>query len=150
HLLWGGKKADEQKPPTTFHAWDVAAGKEVRRWQSAEFVERAGLAPDGRLLASVGSSVRLWDVQTGKERHALKTPQACDWVAFSANGKTLAAVSRDHLCWWDVASGKELGTAEFPSAKTVEVLLTFSPMGNLLVGNHAGFDLWDLARKKTT
>src|SRR5262249_1461098 len=130
------------------HLWDVAAGKELRRWQSAEVVEGTRLSPDGRLLASVGADIRLWDAQTGKERHAFKRSKAPARVAFSVDGKTLAAASWDRLRWWDVTTGKKLGEVELKYPKLEEVLLVFSPTGKLLVGNPDAFDLWDLARKQ--
>jgi WD40 repeat protein len=54
----------------SIHLWDVAAGKELRRWVAdRRQVTSLAFAADGRTLASSGAetAIRLWDPRTGKE-----------------------------------------------------------------------------------
>jgi WD40 repeat protein len=65
------------------HVWDVARGKEVRRWKS-DLIGTIAFSGDGRIVASshAGRKIRLTDVATGREIRLLE-------------GDGLAAVSRD-------------------------------------------------------
>jgi RNA polymerase sigma factor (sigma-70 family) len=102
----------ESEGPKYFsRLWDVAGGKEVRRFVGG----RGGLrtlafSPDGKTLAGGGDTngrLRLWDVATGKERHALPAdgPHIRS-VAFAPDGQTVAAAGRS-IRLYDPATGRE-------------------------------------------
>src|SRR5262249_50101383 len=61
---------------------------------------------DGRIVASVGSLLKLWDVTNGHEVH---TPTHGGPAAFSPDGRTIVSGGfGNNLSLWDVASGREL------------------------------------------
>jgi WD40 repeat protein len=89
--------------------WAVDTGK--NRWtitgQPLEYVLGLAFSPDGRSLASVGSSdgvCRLWEVATGKQRRRFIGHRSyASRVAFSPDGRALATGSWDTTALlWDV------------------------------------------------
>jgi hypothetical protein len=91
--------------------WDVATGKERRRFPvvrdgeraNAHFVWRAVLSPDGKTLAVTYQpagrgifdpfAVRLWDVATGAERHELAGHLYYAGMAFSPDSRLVVTCS---------------------------------------------------------
>jgi WD40 repeat protein len=80
----------------TMRLWDVASGKELRRFTGhANAVVRVGFTPDGRHALSAASRyqtpdgpARVWDLDTGKERGALDddSEEAIGCAAFTPDG----------------------------------------------------------------
>ncbi len=81
------------------HVWDVATGKEVRRFEGhTEPVPAMAISPDGRRLVtgSADRTIRLWDVASGRELHQLKGhTDAVTCVAFSHDGRRVVSGSLD-------------------------------------------------------
>jgi WD40 repeat protein len=143
--------------------WDIATGKEVRRFQGhREPVTGAIFSPDGkRLLSSAGASGRadynnifLWDVETGKPVQAfLHGHRGVDWVlglALAPDGKIVYSSGDDGVMrQWDVETGKEVKRV---GGFLGNVML--SPNGRYLVraGGGGGKDLsvriWDTGSGK--
>ncbi len=115
----------------TVRLWELATGKETRRFAWGEVPPPAGsgtvdklaqqwldkdgwgahvaLSRDGTLVAACrGGTVRIWETATGKKRLDLQTNQK--WLAqlaFSGDGRTLLGVGPGHATsLWDVATGK--------------------------------------------
>jgi dipeptidyl aminopeptidase/acylaminoacyl peptidase len=93
--------------------WDVATGKELRRWPVPySSIEALAFSPDGRSLAagSDDQTVRVWEVGTGKQRYCLRGHQrGVLSVAFSPDGKTLASGSQDQtIALWDTSTGRRI------------------------------------------
>jgi WD40 repeat protein len=105
-------------------SWDVATGKETRRWPDeygVPFFQRIVPSPDGKTLALVFQrpTMVLADAATGKELRRLETHSPWPFgAAFARDGRTLVTWGGDgYARVWDVATGKELrhfGYAETP------------------------------------
>jgi WD40 repeat protein len=129
------------------------------------FILALAFAPDGRMLASVGTdtTVRLWEVVRGTERATLSEhATAVSAVAFAPDGRTLATGDRAGIVkLWDVATVAErlAVTAAAPSGGSLEstpqrgvkfveevTALAFTPDGRTLaVAADQTVQLWDVA-----
>jgi FOG: WD40 repeat len=153
--------------------WDVATGKELRRFGSVETPKHVhdqespiSFSPDGKTITSAtipyeGSissyvrTFRVWEVATGKEIHAFQ--DVSQWhgpVAYSPDGKLLATAggvvrgTAPNIHLWDIERGKALPAIDIsqPGRLTILASLTFSPDGKLLASSDGGpIQLWDLA-----
>jgi RNA polymerase sigma factor (sigma-70 family) len=147
----------------TVRLWDVATGRELRRfpWRDRSSVSVAelrsvALSPDGKVLAtgiSPEGVVRLWNPATGKQLRQLESPYP--WlgrVAFSPDGKTVAAVSNRHrIALWDTATGRLLHELDGGEEKlTFAAPIAFAPDGRTLASGGLGesLRLWDLKTGK--
>jgi RNA polymerase sigma factor (sigma-70 family) len=113
--------------------WDVASGKEVRRFDGTSVGWAHGVSPDGKTLAGTipDNIIQLSDAVTGKPLRQLKGhAEALRSVAFAANGRTLVSGGQDGTVRvWDTATGKEarrfsdghlvMAVAAAPDGKTV-------------------------------
>jgi WD40 repeat protein/uncharacterized caspase-like protein len=115
--------------------WDVASGREVRR-----FTDNAGdpgaqdidgwlwgaFSPDSRLLVtSVGPNVRLWDVRTGKRLwlatngdNAFFVPDDGSHppVTFAASASQVVVTGTEYKLTWDARSGRLLSRVKLGRA----------------------------------
>jgi WD40 repeat protein len=124
--------------------WDVAAGKELRRFKGHQgsvtdlaFSVGPGGAGGGvtsPLLASAGAdgTVRLWDVAAGRALHVLRGHEGqVVAAAFSPDGKLLASGGFDgQIILWDVSTGK--ARARLRGNQVRIASLCFSPDGRVL------------------
>src|SRR5262249_21762644 len=89
-----------------FCVWDVANGKELRRFGGDPPQWHSALSPDGRTLAAAGEdgTIRLWEVPTGKERRRLRGHHgAVTSLAWSSDGQVLVSGGADTtVLVWDV------------------------------------------------
>ena len=130
----------------TLVLWDVATGREIRRFSdhSAD-VRSVAFSPDGQLVlsGSRNGTVRLWDVATGKEVRKFSgyTP-----FAFLSDGKSVLSASQDEtLRLWDVATGQEVKRFRGHSERITSVAVS-SDGRWALSGNGDGIiSLWDVA-----
>jgi RNA polymerase sigma factor (sigma-70 family) len=94
----------------TVKIWDVASGRLLRSLDRPKTVFwRVAFSPDGRSVATGGSSVLLWELASGGQRHSFNGQE--DQIlalAFSPDGRSLAASSVDAPVFvWDVAGTLE-------------------------------------------
>jgi WD40 repeat protein len=105
------------------------------------------ISPDGKLLATGGSDIRLWDLVTGKQLWAVKGhPDGVARIAFSPDGKNLASggwLGDPKVRIWEGATGKplrELGTSQYGV-----YFVAYSPDGKTLAScMDSGVAIWDL------
>jgi WD40 repeat protein len=84
----------------TIQVWNVAAGKAVRRFPTANYEQMVGFSPNGKTLVSRDSTsgtVRLWEMATGKERWSIKVGHGVGSVTLSPDGKTMAVAKADGI-----------------------------------------------------
>ncbi len=109
--------------------WDVATGREVRRFtgnegdpgaQDLDGLMGGAFSPDNRLLAvAVGPNLRLWNVATGKlvwqrtnEAHAfLKLESAYAPIAFMPDGRQIVVRGDNAKLTWDATTGRLVARA---------------------------------------
>lgn len=112
--------------------WDVATGREIRRWKwhqggpigdedelvgglnGVATIRSIVLSPDRRLIAASlpNGKVRVWNIK-GNEEHTFGGAgrnHGSNGIAFSPDGKTLATRGDDHqVLFWNLRTGTALG-----------------------------------------
>jgi WD40 repeat protein len=152
-----GKQAAGGGSDGVVRVWEVATGKEVRRFEGGE---RTGLfslcfSPDGTaLLASGGpgdtSELRLFDLGSGKTLFTVAEAAAGGRLAFTPDGKRFASVHHGTAYLCDARTGKELHRLERHTDWIVAVP-AFSADGRVLVtgGEDHVAEVWDPASGKS-
>ena len=142
----------------TIRLWDVASGRELRRFQNGrDSIHAAVLSPDGMVLASIdyNGTLHLWSTATGKElcsvadkRTAVRAWGSFSDIAFMPDGGRLAVGDFKSMRFVDVPSGKEAELPRPPN-KGLKVDMV-SPDGTTAVSVDIGGQLivWDLANGK--
>ena len=148
-------------PEASLKLWDLATGREVRRYEGhAKDVRRVAVSPDGKQLLSGGfdGTMRLWDLETGREVRRFEGPgHFVESVAFTPDGKQAvssygpraaeAIYDDDPQCslrLWDVATGKEF--RQFKGHAGPVLSFALSRDGRLLMSGSADgtMRLWQL------
>jgi WD40 repeat protein len=115
--------------------WDVATGREVRRFTTSNFNTNVAFSPDGKVVAAVSSAndgaIRLWDVATGRVLPGSADPLGSRVVDlhFQADGKRLLGAGAMRLAW-DPVTGRELH--RYPHLPDTSWYHPLSPDGTLL------------------
>jgi WD40 repeat protein len=145
-----GKEKFEYRESPTVILWDPATGKQVRSWgRQGGRIHGLRFSPDGKLLATSGSKLRMWETAAGQEVPALPGHQ---WdvssLAVSPDGRTLASRSSDKTVrTWDIATGKETNRHLLRERYLSEVRI--SPDGKTVVwGSEKGLRMADLGTGK--
>jgi len=153
-LAWPTEQTDSFV--AVIRTWDRTANRErgcVLKKLGDAPTQALVLSPDGRVVVCAGGhepaeDVYLWEAATGKQISKV----AGRHPAISADGKWLATVrgrEKAVLTVWDVATGKELGSAPVPNGWTVAQLV-FAPHGQMVAavsesGAKTVIHLWSLS-----
>ena len=121
----GGTRAGSPDAACPVRIWDVASGKELRRFPRARgYVQSLAFSPDGASLAVAEGGMKtdsegvlhLWDVSTGD--HVFEpviSEQVFLSVAFSPDGRLLAAGGPGRsVTIWDTVRARRLETLDIP------------------------------------
>ena len=129
--------------------WEVATGKELRKFSHGRTVTSVSFSPDGRYALSGGSrdeTILLWEVATGKELRKFKGHEyGINSVNFSPDGHYVLSGSNDRtIRLWEVATGKEL--RQFVEHTYHVIYICFSQNGRYaLSGSHDNtIRLWEV------
>jgi WD40 repeat protein len=135
--------------------WDVATGKELRRWERQNgWIKSLAFSPDGLILAAPGPEVdiSLWETATGELQRRLRGHQRGYEpmrIAFSPDGKVLASKGPDKTFrLWDVATGREV--FRIAQQGYTDAVVAFSPDGKTVatVTNNTTVSRWEVATGK--
>jgi WD40 repeat protein len=133
--------------------WDVAGGKERRRFRAGEWGASAlALAPDGNTVAvASGNDFCIFDLSKDKEARVWPEMRGPVYaLAFSGDGTILAAAGWGGVIrLWDWRTGKEL----FDEGHRAGVVsLAFSPDGKTLLSRGMDYTcrVWELTTGKET
>jgi RNA polymerase sigma factor (sigma-70 family) len=140
--------SEQEKGVYYARLWEVATGKELRRFavahQTNQPIGALAFSQDGMKLAGASwgdGRLRLFEVATGKELHAFpRIGNSIQAIAFTPDGKTVAAAA-DHIHLYDSVSGKERLRIDRGARA-----LVFSRDGTVLTGAVSGAVYrWDAA-----
>ncbi len=83
--------------------WDMASGKEVRRFPTSGFFASLAFSPDGKSLAAASGEgvIRLWDVASGRVLPGSADPavNGVHNLRFSADGRRLLGTAKMPIAW---------------------------------------------------
>jgi WD40 repeat protein/serine/threonine protein kinase len=149
-----GQQLIVRRRDRSLRKWDVPSGTNIP-WRAD--VYRAIYSPDGRTLASFGSTnaVQLWDPATLTLRANLvwEEPAAFGFspppAAFSSDGQLLAVVDQDDtIRLWNTRTGQPLGACAGHKQDVSSV--AFSPDGKTLAtaSEDSTLKLWNVATRQ--
>ncbi len=134
------------------HVWDVRSGERLATFRGHEgAIISAGWSPDARRVAtaSYDSTARLWDAATGEaEGEPMRHLAWLSHLEFSPDGRWIGTACRDGTArLWDARTGLPRG-APMPHPSVVDTVRFTADGLCLVVQNHDGFRLWDVASAK--
>jgi WD40 repeat protein len=126
--------------------FDLATGKEVRRYPTDAFFASIAFSSDGKMIAAASGvgTIRLWETATGRVLPASADPllDSIHELRFSGDGRRLLGHAGIHLAW-DVHTGREL--RRFPKVSDRPWPAALAPDESLLAtaDSDGTIRLWD-------
>ena len=134
--VYGLALTPDGKTLITVIVWDLAAGRELRRWQSKYWARALGISPDGKTVAlseyfsfrksdpnDPCRAFKFWDVATGEPKLDLskEVKETMTAVKYSADGKWLA------VCCGDSGEEKPSGKVMLLEPETGKIIRELAP-----------------------
>lgn len=139
-FLPDGKRFLSGSHDSTLRLWDVATGKELRRFLGHRgIIRQLAISSDGMLCASWEEAggeppglIHVWDVDTGKEIRQIVGPkEGIGHLAWSADNQLLAVGGKDgSVCLVALETGREIQKLAWHKVSVRR--LAFSPDGTQL------------------
>jgi WD40 repeat protein len=137
----------------SIHVWEAAAGKEVRRIDTA--LRSMTLSRDGKRVATSEHNqglIQVWDLASGDVVRGFKNGPDLDdrfcSVHFSPDGKLLASFGNKRIRLWDASSSEKL-REWIADAESIHCLLFTSDSKTILSGgDDKSIHFWDVATGK--
>jgi WD40 repeat protein len=134
----------EEKPYGTVEVWDIRSERLERRVTTGpEFGPTAAVSPNGRRLATFGSSGMIWNLEGDPllDRPMTGAGGRIVYAKFSPDGGRLVTVDRQGpVRLWNVESGRQIWEVE--SEALGQLPVSFSDDGSLLTN---GREVWEAA-----
>src|ERR1019366_8458080 len=92
-----GMRALSGSEDETLRLWDLASGRELRRFDAVGFVWSLAILPDGKRALSGGrGGIQLWDLETGRELRRIEGHSGTvTTIALLPDGKRFLAADTD-------------------------------------------------------
>ena len=145
--------------------WDAGTTEHKTTFQGhTGRINSLAFSPDGTMLASADSTIRIWDIKTGKQHAKFinlvpehhENPLPITAVVFSPDGKTVASIDQSaDIQLWNIHTGKHKTTFKAHPERTSGIFmgnfyLEYSPDGTTLIstGYDSTISIWDIKTGK--
>jgi RNA polymerase sigma factor (sigma-70 family) len=136
----------DAKNQDSLSLWDLASGKEMRRFEGSIGLWGLAYSRDGKtLIAATSGAIRLLDAATGKEIGLTAgSPSFVCFASTSPDGRTLAYLRNNDIRFWDMKSGREIGSIDAHNNGIRSLAL--APDGRTVAasGGEHDINLWDV------
>ncbi|HTU91005.1 MAG TPA: sigma-70 family RNA polymerase sigma factor, partial [Gemmataceae bacterium] len=140
----------DAKNQDSLSLWDVAAGKELHRFNGDIGLWSIVYSRDGKtLIVASSGAIRLLDAATGKEvGPTAGSPGYVGFATMSPDGRTLAYLRQNDIQLWGMRTGREIGSIDAHNNGIRS--LAIAPNGQTVAasGGEHDISLWDVKTRK--
>jgi WD40 repeat protein len=136
---------------STIYLWDVATGREMRKFKDGDDGGSVALLPDGKTVFSgSGFSLKLWDASTGKLLKNIRSQTLMSDTVLSPDGKIVLAgaakMGDGAVTKWDMTTGKIVGRLVGHTTEILEISFSADSTTALSDGIDDTLILWDVSK----